>query len=463
MSVIIFILLFILIPAMFKKDYILYSFAFFYPILPEYFAIDLGSKFPLLTASRLLIIIITVYAIYKKGINLMIIYTKDNKLIIYVITFVLLTFLSNAAYLSDGGFKYMLLTFLEKLLLALVLSAIVDSKEKLYGCINCLVMASVILCVFGIVEAVTSNNVFYYLETTTRQLTMTSYQRLNITRAEATFGHPICFSVYLLLIIPFIMHYCDITKKNLYRIMFGLAICALISTVSRASIAIFVCSFFVMLFLKNKKERKIYFNMIGIAIIIILLSLIFVPSLSKFANQVFASILNVLGFDFELTDFGRNESGILSRLFQFSMIEHVFEKNKFLFGCGIDYIYKNDVFLRSASGYVKMTSIDNEYLLVFIENGIIGLFAKIFLYFNIWKASFKRRHNDYLGQAFFFAFTMFFVTMFTVCELTTSKILWVVIGLFMSYVKYNNNSSLSQDIDSTDNQIIKGISNGNKS
>ena len=156
------------------------------------------------------------------------------------------------------------------------------------------------------------------------------------------------------------------------------------------------------------------------------------PSVLNMILQIVASILNIIGFDFDLENFGRNEAGILSRLDQFAMIRHTID-NHALFGGGTDYIYTNPITVVIEGKFIRMTSIDNEYLLVFIEKGILGLSAKLILYFGVWFEALRLRKKDKVGEAFFNAFTMYFVALFTVCELTTSKILWVVIGLFVVY------------------------------
>ena len=64
-------LLFVLISTyiiIFKKKYALYYFFAVYPVLPDYFAIELGGGLPLLKASRILILLLLISSlIYNKG------------------------------------------------------------------------------------------------------------------------------------------------------------------------------------------------------------------------------------------------------------------------------------------------------------------------------------------------------------------------------------------------------------
>jgi hypothetical protein len=422
---------------MLKKENFIYLFVFFYPILPEYFALDLGTNLPLLTVSRILLIILFVSCVFKgdkvlkknKSLNIISIFNKNKNFLLY---FILIT-ISNIAHINENAsLKNLILIILEQAMLLICLIKRVDLQNSLEKCLKCLVSGSLIMGIGGIIETVSGTNLFYSLSTASRELTMANYTRLSVTRAEATFGHPISFSVYLLLVIPFIMYFFELTKKMFFKFCLIISIVSIFATISRASILILSVYMIIMVSLKPKNERILYYRMFGLALLPIIFVAILFPSLTNLFSQIVFSVLNILGFSFEVSDFGRNESGSNSRIYQLQLVSQTISQ-KPLFGFGVGYVYNNVMIVSNGNKYFKVTSIDNEYLLALIEGGIVSLIGKITLYISTWLETKRTRKNDNLSKAFFFSFSMYFIAIFTVCELTSARMLWIVFSLFCCY------------------------------
>lgn len=427
-------------PCFFIKDYILYAFVMFYPIMPEYFALDLGSSIPLLTMSRILIGILTVYAFVTKQLSSKIrirLSGAEGKLTRYLILFFMVEVLVALPHFSaSDSLKEMILSLLEKGWVLYLLNQLINTEKKLHNCVKYMTIASVIVCLGGLMETVTGSNPFYMLATASRELTMANYTRLGVTRAEATLGHPISFSVYLLLIIPFVMYYCDKKNNKKMWVLLLLTVVALFATISRASILVFLVMFLWMMKEKRAKIRARYRSMLLLLGYAAVVAVILAPNILELVGQILMSLMNVLGASFELDSFGRNATGVASRLWQVQLVTYTLETFP-LFGGGANYIYNHDVLISNGSRYVVATSIDNEYLLTLIDKGLLGLIAKLVLYIGLLVMAWKHRSRDQLGQAFAYAFGMYFISIIAVCELTSAKMLWIVIALFMVYLREN--------------------------
>lgn len=433
-----FLILAVFAPCFLIKDYILYAFVIFYPIMPEYFALDLGSSIPLLTMSRILIGILTVYTVLRGKLSPVIRFRlsgAEGKLTRYLILFFVAEVLVALPNFSSGdSVKEMMLSLLEKAWMAYLLSRLIDTEQKLHNCVKYLAYASVIVCVGGLIETFTGNNPFYFFSTAERELTMANYTRLGVTRAESTLGHPISFSVYLLLVLPFVMYLYDRKTGKIVWAILLLAVASLFVTISRASILVFLVMFLWMIMEKRRQIWARYRNMLLLLGLVLVFLIIFSPNLLELFGNIFIALLNVLGAEVELDNFGRNATGVASRLWQIQLITHTFE-NFPLFGGGANYIYNHDVFIHNGRKFVIATSIDNEYLLTLIDKGLVGLLAKLTLYIGLLTTAWKHRKQELLGQAFAYAFAMYFVSIIAVCELTSAKMLWIVIALFMVYLR----------------------------
>lgn len=443
------ILIFILLLVIFKQNSIIYLFICLYPILPEYFAINLGDSLPLLTGSRMLVILLALSTILTKTKITFSSLTQTNFLkifIFYIIceTIVFITHVDNMESVKD----YFGI-ILEKVLFLIIILNNVDNVKKLEKCIQILVITGGVVFAVASTEPFTGVNLSYFLDTGVRDtLLMANYERLNVTRATFSFGHPIALAVYTIAIMPFIMYLIDITqKKSRYVFIFILSFVCLLLTISRGQILIFMVMFIFIMKTKKKNERIIYYKMLLIGSGIVIFSFLLNAEILGTFKGIIFSVLNSIGFNFNISDFGSNEDGTSSRFDQWSILPQVLAEHPFC-GGGSGYIFNNDIYIKTSTRTYLAESIDNMYLSLLINKGIIGFLGTVIIYLKIAISSFTggfKNNNNPLSKAFFFSFICIFLSYMTVTELTTNRIFWTIIGLYivhLNILKKNSFKSL---------------------
>lgn len=203
----------------------LWLFFALYLIMPEYFALEILSSIPLLTASRIILIIMIIVCIHKRIINIKL----DRGFLAYFVILLVV----NLYHLStnfSAAIKAIFTLIVEQAVLYIVMKNLIKSKDIWYKGMEIMVSVSGIVSILGLFEAISGINVFYYLTTTSRDMLQASYERLGSLRAESAFGHPVYFAVYLLGILPFALYFYENTAKKKYLLIGGLDICALFAS-----------------------------------------------------------------------------------------------------------------------------------------------------------------------------------------------------------------------------------------
>ena len=439
MGTIVFIILILFFIYMFfrKNESVLYIFIFLYPILPEYFAISLGERLPLLTASRCLAILLIFFTLLKnKKISFK--YLKDTKFSRVLWVFFIAETVNFIAHNNiSENLKEYLGVILENILLVIILVMNIDTEEKKEKCIKAIVFSGGVVFLLSIIEPFLNINLAEFLDTgASDTLLKVTYQRMSLKRATFSFGHPISLAVYSIMIIPLVMYCIDKYNKWIYKIIFMLGICTVLFTISRGQILICALLLITMFLGMKKDERKKYFLLIVLSIIAIIMVCILNKNLMNSFLNIIYSVLNTFGLNFKIENFGDNENA-LGRFDQLSMLPQVLDKY-LLFGGGEGYIKRNLVYVYSLSGDVyRAVSIDCEYISTLIGKGLLGLFSHIYLYYSIIRAYIKQNIKSKLSKALFYSFLGAFLSYFTVNQLTTNRIFWLLF-CFVIIEKYYN-------------------------
>lgn len=419
-----------------KREWLLYYFVFLYPILPEYMAISFSDALPLFTASRMLLLILICSFVLRKKIRITKIKNKyfRRALLFYVICEGMVC----VAHISDiDSIKTYSSVILENFLFIIVLYNIIDTKKKFERCMTAIMLQTGFVFLMGILEPITKTNLsMIFLNTNARtDMLMSVYERYDSIRAVFTFGHAIALGVYCVSVLPLIMLKISSTKKMKYYILFELGLGCLLMTMSRGVVVVFAFIFISYCLKMNKKEKQIYYKIIAVTFLFAGIIILLVPEIFEVAKKTVLASLNAFGADFNI-DTGGNENALLSRFSQFTILPQVLCKYP-LFGGGTGYITKNIVYVYLKNKSFRAVSIDMEYLSMLINRGIVGLLGGGVLYISVLRMSWNgmKVRQDSISKAFFFAFLGIFLSYFTVAQLTTGNILWMLIGLYLCYDK----------------------------
>lgn len=420
---------------------LLYYFIFLYPILPEYLAISFSTALPLFTAARLLLIVLFFALIGFDGVVKLDFSFFRKKFfgkafLIYLICETVLLF----SHISvSGQLKNYIGIILENLLLILVLYTLIDTPEKLRGCLKALLIGSFVVFVMGILEPVTKVNLATtFLDTGSRDaMLMSVYERYGSIRSTFTFGHAIALGIYCIAILPLVMYTISWSRSVKSYLLFEFGLGCLILTMSRGTIIIFAVVFIISMLKLQQKERISYATVLLMTFILAGVVIALSPELFATIEDTILSSLNALGAHFTVNaSAGGNENALLSRTAQLSLIPQVIAINP-IFGVGAGYLDRINFIVYAGFTSFKMVSVDIEYLSNFIEGGLVEFLGTIILYISIIIMIIRdiRRYRDPLCKAFLFSFISIFLGYLTVAQLTTGRILWTLIALYLAYHK----------------------------
>lgn len=425
-------LMIIIVSFCIKRECCIYIAMFFYLILPDYCALNLGNNLPTLTAPRCILILLTLLTVLKaKKFNIR--HLKNSKVTKYFFIFILGETIVFAAHTNiSQHVKEYFGIILENIIFIIMFINMIDTEEKIEKFVKMLVYLAGIVSIFSLIEPFTGINIAEYLDTGANESMLSvQYERLNIKRATFSLGHPICLAVFLGMLLPLIMYYIDKEGKFIYKLIFILAIASIVLTISRGPIAIIFAILLVYFIRMKKSEIKKYLLIISFSIILVILLCLLSNKLYETLSGTLESILKEIGLEVTTSEsFGTNTNGAESRLNQWTALPNILDKYP-LCGGGSYYIFRNDVIYERASGGTAiLESIDCEYLSILINKGIIGFLGNIALYIGILKLLFSKPKNKLLNFLIF-SFVGALICYITVCQLTTYKIFWTIIGIII--------------------------------
>ena len=420
-----------------NKKFILFFMAF-YPVLPDYFAIELGGGLPLLKASRILLLILLLCVCFRnKKIKLIRKPLKAAGLYWPLIIYFVARILANGYYVSSlsAAINTEFTVIVEQLLLLVLICQIIQDQEDVYLCVKTIVDASGIIAVISIINVLIGSNLFYSLNTVSRNVLMVSTVRMGIIRAEATFGHPVYYAMYCALIIPLALYMWQNERRMRNGSILGLNIVAAFLTESRGTIVVLLALLLVFILITDKKTRnKILCAGCVIACLVFLIS-VTVPTVSQQFTNIIKSVIIAFGDSGEtIENFGGNSStGLSSRMIQLSGITWMLMHNA-IFGLGASCHTRGKLSYRISGIWQVRDTIDNGYVGYFVEEGLLGGIACFSLFYSLLKSSWKKatfKNSRNMNNSFFLCFVSYVAVMLSVADV--SQLLWVIIALYIIY------------------------------
>lgn len=418
-----------------KKGY-LYIFFALYGILPDACGIEISSSLPIITVDRILILILFSMVVYKKRFILKISLPKE--FYVYIFLNIIVSIVNIRFGASE--FNQLFIYLYEQLLVVILLYNCIDDSIEFEKCIDYLIAGGIVLAIMAVMQFLFRFDLSSALMWSDPRAFVRIEDRMGRMRACATFNALSygCYSAFLSIVI--IYRYLKTKKKK-----FVLALCvdllALMCTLSRSAILSLGIVLFVMLLTTKGRMLKGFYKYFLLAIGVIAILVIVVPSVFDVFKQVFLSIMNTLGGNHKLSsEFGTNATnGTYSRLRQWSSVIFMINDNNLLFGYGYNGFVNGAVkYFNFRENYWHIAKeLDVGFVAFLINGGIIGLISYfIFLvtpYFKIKKYNSRKEWNFgcmYIYMAMLLIL-LEFMTSFGVrhFEWLVFSLIWIWIGI----------------------------------
>ena len=425
-------------------NFLIACFFLLYLILPEYFALEISESFPLLTASRLLIIVAFLFVITRYGRNFQIVKLP----VAFKIYFIALIFV-NVIHLSDAfsdSLKELFSLIFEQLLLVYILFNLLNTKDRIFLAVKWMVYASAIITLFGAIEAFTGVNVFFYLTTTQREMLQSEYVRLGFQRAAGPFGHSVYFGTYCVLMLPFSLFLSRQTKKFRFTLIAILNVVGVFLSMARGAIVVMVALLIILLLKHGIRLTKRGFKIVTVVCIVLAFSLLIITPVRELLVELINSTMeSIFSEGATNQDFGNNTAGLASRLGQFSGFLWTIQQNCFLFGFGSNCHVRGLVRYYSGTRWNTIRSFDVGYVAQFMQYGIIGFIGYLSLFIYLIKSS-GRGSKGYMKNLrcpIVLFYITYLLSLFTVAGST--GIFWIITSIFLAYQHIEKSSIIITD------------------
>ncbi len=429
------------IPIVFKalkyNKWYLYILFGFYSILPDTFAIELSASLPLITGSRILVLIICCIWVYnlkfrkREGI--------PKEILVYVLVEVCISIINLRQ--GFGEVNNIFITVVQQFMLVMAVKATVEEEEEVYNCIDFLIYGSVALGIISILQTVLKFDVTTVLNITQERVVENITDRMNRVRAFGVTNAISngCYCAFMCLITMFMYEH---RRRFRYIIFLVVNAVALLCTMTRSALLAFGITVVVMALVRNRYFIRTYAKYIVLALVGIIGIFILKPSIFDSVIEVFKSILNVLGFDFELSDdFGLNaDNASNSRLMQWSAIYYMAKEGLLLFGYGYNAFLRGRLYYYfiQFEAWVKAPAVDTGFVAIATQGGVISLFNNLLLWTGIVVSSIRNR--DRRHKAFdIYKLTIYIAFMYIIINVASAfantELIWLYLAIFFSYRK----------------------------
>ena len=406
-------------PAMRSADRLPWDVALFmalYTILPTYFAVEFSEFFPLMTVSRLLLILMGLLLVFRqrkllfdfkhfKFRNWNLHLTEDKLLSGGLLVYFALILLANLVYItkSSDAIKQLFTIVVEEYAIVWMFSLLLDTRKKLLDALRITVLVSGVVAILGILSVILQFNPFHLLTTVTRYITQATYYRMGLLRAAAGFGHPVYYGAYCAVMVPLSMYFLETAEDRKKRILYSFCmtlnvVCLLLSNSRGSMLALLCIAGIIFLIALLRKElpallRK-YLPILALVLVILLLVVLFatvVPGLvSDFLEGLTPNVTpgtDATGTPEATTptepeeeeqpsyEFGENKNGLASRMVQLTAIPYTLEHHPW-FGFGANAFALGKVAYTYVKGHLSfIKTVDMNLVAIIGQYGLVGLLA----------------------------------------------------------------------------------------
>lgn len=467
-----------------KKKWYLYLLFAFVGVLPEQFSIRVHESIPLLSATRILILILMGFWLYDKWKTKKFHFPK-SLLLFFAVN--LIISLVNLRYGTDDIKRIFLLIF-ERVLLVVMLMDMIHDREEFHRCIDFAIMGCTALAVIGIVQTVFNYDISSALHLTETITSIQLSNRMGLVRAFGTYN-AISFGCYCSFMALLILYRLYHTKSIWHSIAFSVTFVALICTFTRSAWLCFAAIALLALLLYRTALIRRLLPSAGIVLALLVLLCCFQPKLYSALVETGKSSINTVlgvlpdsvtslfvpestdgpthpaptdpevpeqtqpttprpGFDLD-EDFGDNASDpTYSRTAQWTAVQYMAQEGQLLFGYGYNALIRGRIhffFDRWAAKWQPTTFLDVGLVALITETGLIGTICYLGLlgYLLVWSFWKRNREEKFDFYQLILLMIPLYLLLNYLASFLNASVVWLLFGLFYAYKDLDKKEVLS--------------------
>lgn len=465
-----------------QKKWYLYLAMAFIAFLPEQFAISVHDKIPLLSGSRLLILLLSAFWLWDKW------KTRKLSFPISLVLYFGINLLISVVNLHWGfdEVKRVFLLIFEQVFLVIMIADLIKTREEFDRSVDFLILGCTALAIASIVQTVFEYDILSVLHL---QETLASVQitnRMGLVRAYGTYN-AISYGCYCAFMAAIIVYRTVQTKKLWLSAAFALNFMALICTLSRSA---WIClGAIALLMIVVYRLRLIRPMLVSAGLTVVLcIALCFIqPNLVNAFTETGKSVANTLlgvlpdsvvsmlvpdethtpqatmpsdpidpsdatepaatepgkkptpGFQLD-ENFGLNpDDPSYSRMVQWSAVEYMIQEGHLLFGYGYNALPEGKLHFyydKWNNDWTQTDSLDVGLIALITESGLIGFLASMGLLAYMLIESFLKKKKQVLD---FFQLTIFMIPLYLLLNFLAAfmnmELVWLFFGLYYAYRK----------------------------
>lgn len=423
-----------------KNSMFVLLFFIIYPVIPQYFGVAGISMLKLTT----LFAVMLWSGLHFPGINGTL---RIKRLIIVpTISYLVLVTVMSVCYTYHQELMPLFYELISYVLIIPIGISCIKNKVTFLKAIDCLITVSVIIAILGIVESFADFNVFSLLNNMGNSLTYNPL-RFGMKRITSFTFQTISYCSYCMFMLSLIFYRLAGTKgdkRGRYIVAYLLVAVNSILTLSRSLIlCTILCQVLLLWCCGYKKFIK---RMITICLSLmagcVVLSMA-IPQVGTLVQTIGYMLLAVFNDHYAALLGNVDGTGIGDRA---DLYDWVFRRvgNDIWMGKGVDTPFSYSYTITSAQGYSyerTKTSLENQYLLLFYQYGIIGLAATVSAYVSLLYQGLKKitrqksswEHKISFGQMALVTFFCYFISFFSVHQIDEKRIFVCMVILFISY------------------------------
>lgn len=421
-------------------------FLFLIPFLPSYIGFGVGNEGFSLSAKRISLIILMcsfLMFIFKRSshalFRIKMTYRYNKLIIVFMLLFFCIKIFSLTINKAEISLYIMLFNdFLFSIFIYLFTVITANSDEVIQKIIKISFYSYSTVLIISIIESVVKFPLLSFFSS--GQMTLLEdvsegHFRDSNYRLLAGFTNPVCLGEYIAVMFPIVLFYLKHSIKSItfITIYILLILYVIYNNGSRSPILFIGISAYIYIFLRLKNStgaQRVTFSIIN-SILIILTIFYIASNILEIKNTFSGSFL----------DYTAKERSVIARALQYPIIFAKLQ-DALLFGFGRDRNY--------VESFDEIYALDNHYLSVLLEVGIIGITVYFIFYFTVINSAIRlylRRNSIYI-LPFSVSIILLMCYQFTVAIPDINIYFYIILGILNSininnHIKQNNESIIS--------------------